>query len=283
MDLSILIATVPPRNKYLNRLLVNLQKQIVENKLEDRIEILIYEDDFEKVLGEKKNTLYQSARGKYVVSIDDDDDVSDDYCKLICDVIDNQDVDQICIGHRYFHNNTNKWIPIKISKDYKYYSLVFLNLFNLYITKYHDIGYDGGLFINKFPILRAKEKSYKTLIIIIFLKIFQKTLTKGLRHTCHTIPIKREIVQSINFSNRPREQDIEWATEIYKRGLIKTEYTINKDLYFYYYNDEMSINRGKSGWMSIEEKRKKLTETLNTIKDFEWELQPIDKINIKWI
>lgn len=283
MDLSILIATVPPRKKYLNRLLTNLQKQIVDNKLEDRIEIIVYEDDFEKVLGEKKNTLYQSAKGKYVVSIDDDDEVSDDYCKLICDVIDNHDVDQICIGHRYFHNNTKKWDPIKISKDYKYYSLVFLNSLNLYITKYHNIGYDWGLFFKKIPLLRAKEKSFKMFFIILFLKIFQKTLTKGLRHTCHTTPIKREIVQSVNFSNRPREQDIEWATEIYKRNLIKTEYVINKDLYFYYYDHEMSINRGKSGWMSIDEKRKKLTETLNTIKDFEWELQPIDKINIRWI
>jgi hypothetical protein len=45
----------------------------------------------------------------------------------------------------------------------------------------------------------------------------------------------------------------------------------------------MSINRGKWGRLEIDEKRKKLTETLNTIKDFKWELQPIDKINIKWI
>lgn len=283
MDLSILIATVPPRNKYLNRLLVNLQKQIVENKLEDRIEILIYEDDFEKVLGEKKNTLYQSARGKYVVSIDDDDMVDVDYCRLICDVIDKHDVDQICIGHRYFHNNKSSWVPIEISKDYKYYSIIFMGIFNLCITKYHNIDYDHELSINNTPIIRTKESSFKMSFIILFLLFFKKTLTKGLRHTCHTTPIRREIAQSVNFSNRPREQDIEWATEIYNRGLIKTEHSINKDLYLYYYDHEMSINRVKCGWMSVEEKRKKLTETLNTIKDFEWELQPIDKINIKWI
>ena len=45
----------------------------------------------------------------------------------------------------------------------------------------------------------------------------------------------------------------------------------------------MSINRGKWGRLEKNEKRKKLTEVTNTIKDIDWELQPIDKIEIKWI
>jgi hypothetical protein len=46
MDLSILIATVPPRKKYLNRLLTSLQNQIVENNLQDKIEVIVYEGFF---------------------------------------------------------------------------------------------------------------------------------------------------------------------------------------------------------------------------------------------
>ena len=283
MDLSILIATVPPRKKYLNKLLFKLQNQIMDNNLQDKIEIIVYEDDFEISLGEKKNKLYHSAKGKYVVSIDDDDDISDDYCKLICKVIELHNVDQICIGHRYFHNSSDKWDPIKISKEYKYYSVIFLKFFSLYATKYHDVGYDWGLFFKKFPLLRTKEKGLKYFFLVLFLKVFQKNLTYSLRHTCHTTPIKKEIVQSINFTNRPREQDIEWATEIYKRGLIKTEYIIDKDLYFYRYDHEMSINRGKWGRLEIDEKRKKLTEVTNSIKDINWDIKPIDKIKLRWI
>jgi len=283
MDLSILIATVPPRKKYLNRLLFKLQNQIIENNLQDKIEVVIYEDDFESSLGEKKNKLYYSAKGKYVVSIDDDDDVSDDYCKLICDVINTHDVDQICIGHRYFHDNVDTSDPIVISKEYKYYSLVFLRFFNLYITKYHNIGYDWGLFFKNLPLLRPKKRGLKYFLLVLFLKIFQNKLTKVLRHTCHTTPIKKEIVQSVNFTNRPREQDIEWATEIYKRGLIKTEYIIDKDLYFYYYDHEMSINRGKWGRLEIDEKRKKLTEVTSGIKNIDWEIKSIDKIKLRWL
>jgi len=284
MDLSILIATVPPRKKYLNRLLTKIQKQIVDNNLQGRVEVIVYEDDFEASLGQKKNKLYKSAKGKYTVSIDDDDDISDDYCKTICDVIKEYDVDQICIGHRYFHNNSSRWIPIYISKKYKYYSLVFKNLFYLYITKYHlDKNCDWELCFKKIPILRAKEKGLKMFFIVLFLHLFKNKVSSNIRHTCHTTPIKREITQSVDFTSRPREQDIEWATEIYKQGLIKTEHILDKDLYFYYYDHEMSINRGKWGRLEKNEKRKKLTEVTNTIKDIDWELQPIDKIEIKWI
>ena len=94
-NLSILIPTVPTREKYLNRLLYNLEKQILENNLEDKIEIIIYKDNFEHSLGNKRNRLLELAKGKYSVIVDDDDQVSNNYCKLINEVIENTDDDQI--------------------------------------------------------------------------------------------------------------------------------------------------------------------------------------------
>lgn len=285
MDLSILIATVPPRKKYLNRLLTNLQNQIVENNLQDKIEVIVYEDDFETVIGYKKNKLYESAKGKYVVSIDDDDDVSEDYCSSIINVIKNNDVDQITFTHAYYHNNREKWIPITVSKKNKYYHANFFKLVDFYITRYHkERNADYELHIKGVPILKTRENNlFKMILLSLFFKIFHKKLIKSTRYSCHTVVLKKEIAQSVKFTDRLKEEDIEWATEIYKQGLIKTEYVIDKVLYYYYYDHDMSIDRGKQGSLTIEEKRKVLNKNLSTIKDIQWDIQSIDKINIKWI
>ena len=296
MDLSILIATVPPRKKYLNRLLTNLQKQIVENNLEDRIEIIVYKDNFESVVGYKFNKLIESAKGKYCVLIGDDDVLSDDYCISIIKAIDeNPNVDQISHNHRYYHNNTDKFIRIKVSRKYEGESIVFFNFLKCYIQKYYDdrnqdweFRLNAHQLISVFKekertILKAKHNSFKMFIILFIIKLLKKRITLNLRHTCHTTPIKKEIFESVKFTDRPREQDLEWATKVYKQGLIKSECIIDKDLYYYYYNENMSINRGKGKDMSKGEQKNKLTETFNRTVDFEWSIQPIDKINVKWL
>jgi hypothetical protein len=295
MDLSILIATVPPRKKYLNRLLTNLQKQIVENKLESNIEILIYEDNFETVVGYKFNKLVDSCNGTYCVLIGDDDMISDDYCKTIIDGIkSNPGVDQIAHNHRYYHNNTKKYIPIKVSKEHKGECLVFLKIFNLYVTKYYDNNTDWELKLNAHQfmntmdfkeraLIKVKKDSFKMLFLLCMVRLFHKSLKLNLRYTCHTTPIRKEIFQTVKFTDRTREQDLEWATKIHQLGLIKTECRIDKDLYYYYYDENMSIDRGTSGSMGHSDMEKKRNDVTLSTKDFEWELQPIDKINIQWI
>lgn len=296
MDLSILIATVPPRKKYLNRLLTNLQKQIVENNLQDRIEIIVYKDNFEAVVGHKFNKLVESAKGKYCVLVGDDDVLVDDYCISIIKAIDeNPNVDQISHNHRYYHNNTDKFIRIKVSREYEGESLVFFKFLKCYVQKYYDnrnqdweIRLNAHQFLRVFEekertIVKAKNNSLKMIYILLIIKLFKKYITLNLRHTCHTTPIKKEIFEAVKFTDRPREQDLEWATKVYQLGLIKTECKIDKDLYYYYYNENMSINRGKSDEMSEEEKKAKILETTNRTIDFNWDLQPIDKINVRWI
>jgi hypothetical protein len=296
MDLSILIATVPPRKKYLNRLLTNLQDQIVKNELQNRIEVVIYQDNFESVVGYKFNKLVESAKGRYCVLIGDDDMVSEDYCSSIIKAIDeNPNVDQISHNHRYYHNNKDNFIRIKVSNKYEGESLVFFNFLKCYVQKYYDDrnqDWEFRLNVHQFiktfedkekTILKLKNNSIKMLFFLFIIKFLKKKITLNLRHTCHTTPIKKEIFESVKFSDRPREQDLEWATKIYKMGLIKTECVINKDLYYYYYNENMSINRGKGKDMSEEEQRDKLTETFNKTVDINWSVNTIDKINLRWI
>jgi hypothetical protein len=121
------------------------------------------------------------------------------------------------------------------------------------------------------------------IILALFFYFFSKKIKKSTRYSCHTVVLKKEIAQSVKFTDRLKEEDIEWATEIYKKGLIKTEYIIDRVLYHYYYDHHMSIDRGAQGSLTIEEKRIVLTKNLNTIKDIDWIIVPIDKINIKWI
>jgi hypothetical protein len=61
------------------------------------VEILVFEDGGQHSIGRKRNALLQRAAGRFVVFVDDDDDVSDDYVRLITGALwERPDVD--CIG-----------------------------------------------------------------------------------------------------------------------------------------------------------------------------------------
>lgn len=94
--LSILIPTMPSRSESLDHLLMILGKQIMGNNAVD-LEINRDMSLFGKPLniGRKRNEMLQSARGKYIVFIDDDDEVSENYISLILDAI-SEEPD--CIG-----------------------------------------------------------------------------------------------------------------------------------------------------------------------------------------
>ena len=100
MNLSILIPTVVGREKQFNYICAKLTKQIEDSKLESKIEIITIKDNKEMSIGAKRQQLYNNANGKFAVQIDDDDDVSLDYCVKINEVIESGNFD--CIG--YFEN-----------------------------------------------------------------------------------------------------------------------------------------------------------------------------------
>lgn len=77
--LSILIATMPSRKQELRALLDNLRTQCEEF---EETEIVI-NARMDINIGQKRNLLLQEAKGDYVVFIDDDDHVTDNYIACI--------------------------------------------------------------------------------------------------------------------------------------------------------------------------------------------------------
>lgn len=91
IKLSVLIATMPQRKWKFNRLLNKLDSQVPMNGC---VEVL-WDDSMEYNIGIKRNKLLDRALGDYIVYIDDDDMVSDDYTRKILQAIEgNTD----CIG-----------------------------------------------------------------------------------------------------------------------------------------------------------------------------------------
>lgn len=78
MILSILICTMPKRAIYLDRLLKVLNLQVTND-----VEIIIESDVGKIPTGQKRNILKKKAKGKYIVYVDDDDMVSNDYVNEI--------------------------------------------------------------------------------------------------------------------------------------------------------------------------------------------------------
>lgn len=94
--LSILIPTVIGREVFYGKLYDKLWQQIINNNLTEEVEIVCECDDRVMSIGSKRQLLVTKAKGKFVVFIDDDDDIPYEYCQLICDAIkNNEDIDAI--------------------------------------------------------------------------------------------------------------------------------------------------------------------------------------------
>lgn len=80
---SILIATIARRKEQFEYLKTKLENQIFNLNLQNEIEIVSICDNCEMIIGKKRNELINKSNGKYICFIDDDDDISDDYIRLI--------------------------------------------------------------------------------------------------------------------------------------------------------------------------------------------------------
>lgn len=95
--LSILIPGVPRRFEQGTKLVNDLQRQITHIPGADkRVEIIWLVDNYQRSIGAKRQALVDLAQGKYVIFIDDDDRVIDDYLYLVLEaIIKNPDVDVV--------------------------------------------------------------------------------------------------------------------------------------------------------------------------------------------
>jgi hypothetical protein len=109
---SILIPTLFSRRYKFLKFSEKLMKQIEDNNLQDKIEIIAHYDNKKISLSEKRTNLLNSAAGKYLTFLDDDDTVSDDYIISIYNAImEESDSDVIsfkqkcnCDGKEFFIN-----------------------------------------------------------------------------------------------------------------------------------------------------------------------------------
>jgi len=100
------ILTVPERKEYLDRLL-GLLDRIIPSEYKQSVEIFVNNDNMVKTVGQKRNEILDTAKGKYIAFIDDDDMVSDNYFKLIIPELE-KDVDGVGWNGQYYVNG----IPI---------------------------------------------------------------------------------------------------------------------------------------------------------------------------
>lgn len=97
MKLSILICTIPSRQELLKQLMANLSAQIEALKASSEVEVLVCLDNKTATVGHKRNQLLHDASGEFVVFVDDDDDISDDYVYQILEAL-KKDPTADCIG-----------------------------------------------------------------------------------------------------------------------------------------------------------------------------------------
>lgn len=105
--LSILMPTLDDRQHFYNHIAKKLSYQITKYGV-DKVEFLSYKDNREKTTGHKRNVLLEKAKGRFVVCVDDDDDVAPNYVELICDaIIRYPQIDAIGICGLYTENGMN--------------------------------------------------------------------------------------------------------------------------------------------------------------------------------
>lgn len=116
MKLSILIPSMYHRHAYLSRLLGMLALQ--NKECLNKTEVIINTDNRQTTLGKKRNDLLAQAKGEYIVFIDDDDTISEDYLLRIFEGI-NYGVDHIGITMLY-QPDRGPHGTVKCSKYYKW-------------------------------------------------------------------------------------------------------------------------------------------------------------------
>jgi len=78
--LSVLIPATPRRyHSHLWPLWQKLQAQVDAMQRDGDVELLVFLDNRQRTIGEKRDALVQMSRGEFIAFVDDDDDVADEY------------------------------------------------------------------------------------------------------------------------------------------------------------------------------------------------------------
>lgn len=112
-QLAILIPTLPVRIDKYAKLVKELNRQIIEAKLVDKIQIVTVGDTKEYVVGFKRNFLLKLSLAHYVCFIDDDDWISENYVSKIYNAT-LKNVDCVTFLGNYISPNEKRTFDISI-------------------------------------------------------------------------------------------------------------------------------------------------------------------------
>ncbi len=118
VKLSILITTIDKRSGQFANLYRKLLDQIQTLHLEHQVEVLFFKDAQTYKVGYKRNALIAGAKGDYVCFLDDDDDICDQYVKLIYEALKTNPDCVSCTGIMYKPKHT----PQKFVHSLKYHN-----------------------------------------------------------------------------------------------------------------------------------------------------------------
>jgi len=215
IKLTIGIATIPKRmfdDRFLPRLVKKLENQIGERK---DVEVIILGDNKKITVGKKRDRLIQMAQGKFVVLVDDDDDVSDDYVEVVCDAIDkNPDVDVISYMQKAIIDGEEWVVDFSLNYD-RTPPLEQLS---------HEFA-DGWIDNPQDPFHPTKTQ------IIVGKKVCK-------RPPFPVCPFRTELAKQARFIDFNSAEDVCWARKMW--DLCQTEYKLDKQMHIYIWNPNVS-------------------------------------------
>lgn len=204
IKLSILVSTIPRRmNTFYPALMSKLLYQIGGRT---DVELLGLFDNKKRSVGHKRNELLKMAQGEFLVFIDDDDDISNDFLESILEnLYAHPEADCVVFDCITTINGNTK------EQTYSKYSIAY---------DYHQVEAIGPNPLNPAYTIKYQWRG----------------------KPAHTMVWKSSIAKSHLYINQNYGEDVDWV----KRACvdIKNEIRIDKVLYFYNFNASVSETRG---------------------------------------
>lgn len=197
MKLSILICSLESRVEQFNKLFIDLDRQ--RDNRNTTLEILVERDNGEQRTGSKRNRLLERAQGEYICFIDDDDEISTNYINILLEAI---KTNPDCVSLRGVITTSGRR-PFIFEHSIRY------KVYKTNEDVVTDLDMDGW------------NMPYKI---------------KYERYPNHLNCIRASIAKQFKFPEINHGEDTDWATQIFKSGLIKTEFYTDEILYYYRYN-----------------------------------------------
>jgi len=205
---SILIAAIPERYHSVQPLLFSLMETQSVARMAD-VELVYLMDNRRMSVGRKRNTLLDMAQGEYISFIDDDDDVSPEYVRLIHDAI---------------VESRKKDVPVDV--------ICFPQLATL---KQAGVQHQCTYSIAHWRDRKPEERR----------KLAQTGKPNTLSWTgppAHTMVWRRGCVGGVRFSEKNFGEDVDWVDAVCAKATSETVLT-GDPLYFYRFDEDKTATR----------------------------------------